>query len=125
MITIARRRLFGLLPPKKLKERILLASTGRPARFRLPQNIGWGAGAMAAGAAVIAGIYFNWLQVRWHLDVSQLNIHWQWWYMKQAWDSWNPVPGLGQWTLFRHGLRDDGEPAVATLAVLIATASGG
>lgn len=120
-----KRRLLGLLPPKKAKERIALISTGKPVHLRLIQNIYWGGGAMLFGAAVVAGLYFNWLQVPWHLDISQLHIHVLWWYKKLAWDNWNPMPWLGQWTLFRHGYRNSGEPAVATMAVLIATAAGG
>ncbi len=118
------RRLGGLLPPKRVKERIPLASTGRPVRFRLPQQVGWGAGALAAGAAVVAGFYFNTLQVRWHIDIG--SVHAQWLYLKTWWDSWAPLPkNLGTWALYRHGYRDDGESAVALLAVLIATAAGG
>ncbi len=97
---------------------------GHPIKFRLVQALGWGTVVAAIGAAIIAGLYFNVLQVPWHMPFGLfgLDAHYS---LKAWWDGWNPMPWLGQWTLFRHGYRNDGEPALATLFVLVLTASGG
>jgi len=96
---------------------------GRPVRLRLAQMIGWGVFVAVCGAALVAGLYFNVLQVNWHVHVGGLNF--RLFYLKNWWDgegAWARRGGMGfirspSWPLYRHGLRDLGEPAVATMAV--------
>jgi hypothetical protein len=96
---------------------------GHKIHGRLVQNLAWGTVVAAIGAAIIAGLYFNITQVHWYLPFGP-----EWlqhgFTLKSGWDSLNPFPRLGNWDLYRHGYRNDGEPALATLFVLVITASG-
>lgn len=90
-----------------------IAVNGHPIRHRFPQVILWGVVAAACGAAFVAGLYFNVLEVNWHV-----------FYLKDWWDGTAPYHGgMGNlitspnWSLYRHGIRDLGEPALATIAV--------
>lgn len=102
-----------------------LLITGKPVRFRLVQVIYWGTAIALFGAAIIAGLYFNVLEMPWHIPFGPDSLQDHVYTLKAAWDGWNPMPRLGKWTLFRHGYRNDGEPALSTLFVLVITASGG
>lgn len=95
-------------------DRILV--DGKPIRARFLQGLIWSGVVAACGAALVAGGYFNLLQVDWHIHAGTVSA--QLFYLKHWWDD-----GLGHritsaaWPLYRHGLRDIGEPAVATLWV--------
>lgn len=90
---------------------------GRPARFRMLQVLLWSVVLGLAGVGVVAGLYFNMLQVNWHIGPVRL------FYLKDWWDSGMGLIRSPDWYLYRHGLRDLGEPAVATLAVRTILAS--
>lgn len=89
---------------------------GEKIKFRRIQLWAWGGVVAACGAALVAGGYFNLLQVNWHVHIGDYSR--QFFYLKHWWDG-----GLGHrvrtaaWPLYRHGLRDIGEPALATLWV--------
>jgi|SRR6266487_173024 len=76
---------------------------GRPARFRLAQTVAWSAVVGACAAAFVAGVYFNVLEVNWHL-----------FWLKGWWDSLVASPS---WEFYRHGYRNEGEPELAYLIV--------
>jgi len=90
----------------KLPPPIIMPS-GHAARYRLLQTITWIGIAGACAAALVAGAYFNGLEVNWHV-----------FWLKSWWDG-----GMGHlitspsWPLYRHGYRDQGEPEVAFLIV--------
>lgn len=79
---------------------------GKPIRFRLPQMGLWTVVLGAFGAALVAGAYFNLLEVNWHIFD-----------LKGWWDGGMGLFRHPSYPLYRHGERDLGEPAVAVLAV--------
>jgi len=79
---------------------------GRPIRSRAAQMALWTVAAAACGAALVAGLYFNFLEVNWHAFD-----------LKTWWDGGMGVFHSASWVLYRHGIRDIGEPALATIAV--------
>lgn len=107
---------------RRTKPAPIAVSDGKPIRFRLIQSVLWGVVVAACGAALVAGLYFNILQVNWHIAFG--HFHHQFFYLKSWWDGTAPYHGgMGNlitspnWTLYRHGIRDLGEPALATIAV--------
>lgn len=86
----------------RLPEPILMPN-GKRARLRLLQTL-TGSGVIAVcAAALVAGVYFNVLQVRWGpVDLK-------------PW--WDGLVHAASWPLYRHGYRDLGEPEVAYLIV--------
>jgi hypothetical protein len=87
---------------------------GHPIRLRKPQMILWSVIVGACGAALVAGAYYLGLQAPWHLDIGSLHLH----DLKSWWDSGMGLFHSASWVLYRHGERDLGEPAVATMAVM-------
>jgi hypothetical protein len=90
-----------------------IAVNGRLIRLRRVQMPAWSTAAGLAGACLVAGIYLLVLQVDWHVHIGPvqftiLNL-------KPGWDGL--LPGKS-WPLYRHGLRDLGEPAAAVMGVL-------
>ena len=89
-------------PPKRIPV------NGAPVRARKLQVIAGAVVLGALGAALIAGGYFNLLQVNWHLfDLK----HW-----------WDHLFPYASWALYRHGERNLGEPAAAVMVILSITA---
>ncbi len=93
---------------------------GRYIRLRLPQMIIWAAILGACGAALVAGAYFSFFQVDWHVHIGP--VRFTWWDKKKWWDGGMGVIHSKSWFLFRHGYRDLGEPAFAVLGIAIALA---
>lgn len=95
-------------------QRILVA--GKPVRLRFIQMIAGGLLVALCGAALIAGLYFNVLQVNWHVHIASVSF--RIFYLKHWWDStWVHLMGVTAGPVYRHGVRDLGEPAIATIAV--------
>jgi hypothetical protein len=86
---------------------------GKPIEFRTGQMLGWSVAAGLAGACFVAGLYFLLLQVNWHVDLYGLKF--QIFNLKPWWDG---LFSSKSWVLYRHGLRDLGEPAAATIGVM-------
>jgi hypothetical protein len=104
------RRFLDFLRPGR---RILVG--GRPIRWRMEQMILWSAILAACGAALVAGLYFNLLEVHWYVHLGSTQF--QLFDLKKWWDGGMGFIHSAAWPLFRHGFRDDGEPAVATMLV--------
>lgn len=85
-------------------ERILVC--GHPIKARTLQMFIWSAVVAACGAALVAGVYYNVLEMSWFGHTAK---HW--------WDGGMGVIHAAAWPLYRHGIRDYGEPAIATMAV--------
>lgn len=96
---------------RKAKPAPIAINNGRPIRLRAIQMPFWGLVVAACGAALVAGIYFNVLQVNWHVGPTQL------FYLKDWWDGGMGFIKSPDWYLYRHGVRDLGEPALAVIAV--------
>lgn len=108
----------GLLrhPVEHMRSRLpppIVMPNGKPARARLLQSTLWALIVALLAAALIAGIYFNVLQVNWHV-----------FWLKAWWDGTAPYHGgmgglirSANWSLYRHGYRDKGEPEMAILVV--------
>jgi hypothetical protein len=80
---------------------------GKPIRFRFfQQYVVWLVIVAVLGSALVAGGYFNLLEVNWHL-----------FYLKHWWDGGMGVFHSASWFLYRHGYRNDGEPAVAIMLI--------
>lgn len=86
---------------------------GKPIEFRAGQMLGWKVIAGFAGACFVAGLYFLLLQVNWHVNLY--GVKFQVFNLKPWWDNLFSYPS---WPLYRHGLRDLGEPAAATMGVM-------
>lgn len=84
---------------------------GQVIRFRWEQMLAWSVAAGFAGACFIAGLYFLWLQLKWHVHWGAFNHGSS---LKLWWDN---LFSFKSWALYRHGLRDLGEPAAATAGV--------
>lgn len=92
--------------------------TGQRVKARFIQSAAWGIVAGFCGAAVVAGFYDGLFQVHWYVHVG--DVHFEIFWLKSWWDN---LVGYPWWTLYRHGIRDYGEPAFATLAVKTLMAS--
>ena len=97
----------------KSAERIKV--NGKPVRMRLLQMLAWGVILALCGAALVAGLYFNILEVSWHIHIGRWNV--QLFYLKHWWDGGMGFIHSASWVLYRHGIRDILEPALATMAV--------
>jgi hypothetical protein len=86
---------------------------GKPIHFRWLQMLLWSVAVAACAAALVAGMYFNILEVAWRIMIGPVHLHI--FYLKHGWDDLVHNPS---WTYFRHGYRNDGEPALATIIVL-------
>lgn len=93
----AKRRLFGLLPPRK--ERI--AVNGHPIRLRLIQVLAHGALIGFLGALLFAGLYYAIIEIPHPV--------------KEWWDGGMNFIHSANWYLYRHAIRNDGEPALFAL----------
>ncbi len=80
-------------------------------RFRREQMLAWSVAAGFAGACFVAGLYYLWLEVKWHIHLSGFNYGSS---LKLWWDN---LFTSRSWPVYRHGLRDLGEPAAATVGV--------
>jgi hypothetical protein len=81
----------------------IIMANGHPAKARLMQTIFWASIVAACAGALVAGAYFNVLEVNWHI-----------FYLKPAWDG---LFHYASWPFYRHGYRDQGEPEVGFLIV--------
>jgi hypothetical protein len=86
---------------------------GKVIRFRTGQMLGWSVVAGFAGACFVAGLYFLLLQVNWHVNIG--GVKFQVFNLKPWWDG---LFSSKSWPLYRHGLRDLGEPAAATIGIM-------
>jgi hypothetical protein len=86
--------------------------TEKKVKARFLQSAIWGIVAGLCGAAVVAGFYDGLFQVNWYVHIG--DVHFEIFWLKSWWDN---LVGYPWWTLYRHGIRDYGEPAFATLAV--------
>ncbi len=86
---------------------------GRLIRFRGGQMMAWSVIAGFAGACFVAGLYFLVLQVNWHVDL--FGVKFAVFNLKPWWDG---LFSSKSWVLYRHGLRDLGEPAAAVIGVM-------
>lgn len=96
-------------PPK----RILV--NGHRIRWRSSQSLAWTAVIAVCGGALVAGAYFDLLEVNWHVHIG--HVAFQLFWLKHWWDSGMGIVHSPAWVDYRHGYRDFGEPAVATMAV--------
>ncbi len=85
---------------------------GKLIRFRWAQMTLWKVIAGFAGACFVAGLYFALLQVNWHVWIGP--VHFEIFNLKPWWDG---LFSAKSWPLYRHGLRDLGEPAAATVGI--------
>jgi hypothetical protein len=92
--------LDGKLPPK-------IPVFGKYIYLRRTQMILWSVVVGAVFAAIVAGGYYALLQTNWHAFD-----------LKNWWDSGMGFIHSKSWVLYRHGLRDLGEPAAATMGVM-------
>lgn len=106
-----KRRLHGLLPPRPEKIKV----NGKYIRARGLQTFIWAGLAGVFGAAMVAGWYFNLLQVNWHVHIG--SFYYSWDHLKLWWDNGMGFIHSKSWVLYRHPYRDMGEPAVAIMAV--------
>lgn len=106
-------------------EKILIAGTGKPVRFRFLQNTVWKLVVGLLAAAVVAGFYFGILQVDWHVHIGQ--VQFRIFYLKNWWNAgrfstWLIPPR--DWATYRHvAFRNLLEPEIAIIAVLTLIAS--
>jgi uncharacterized protein YjeT (DUF2065 family) len=91
---------------------------GKAIRFHWGQMVTWKVIAGFAGACFVAGLYFLLLQVNWHVSID--GVKFQVFNLKPWWDG---LFSSRSWVLYRHGLRDLGEPAAATMGVMTLIAS--
>jgi hypothetical protein len=83
-------------------------------RMRFTQSAAWTAVAGVLGACLIAGLYYLVLEQHWYIHAGSFNHGSS---LKAWWDNGMGWIKSGAWFLYRHGLRDIGEPAAATMAV--------
>lgn len=89
--------------------------TGENVRGRFIQMTYWGIAAGFVGACIIAGIYFDLLQVPWHMPFGWFGVHGSG-SLKSWWDGL--FGGSPVWAAFRHAaFRDIPEPVFALMAV--------
>jgi hypothetical protein len=106
-----KRRLHGLLPPKPE----VIKVNGKLIKGRALQTVLWIGLAGVSGAALVAGWYFNLLQVNWHIHAG--SFYYSWDHLKLWWDNGMGFIHSPSWVLYRHPYRDMGEPAVAVLFI--------
>lgn len=128
----ARRRQRGLISRLREAHAALArpdesASTllsGHRVRLRFAQSTAWGAVMALAGVCLVAGGYFALLQQRWYIHITDIHF----WFvnitdfnhgasLKLWWDNGCGFIHSSAWYLYRHALRDLGEPAVAGMGV--------
>ncbi len=109
----AKRRLFGLLGPKP--ERIKV--NGKPIRFRGLQVTAHGTLIGFLGVLLFAGLYVAVIQVPWHIWIHIGGFQWRTGTspLKHYWDSGMGFIHSKNWVLYRHAIRNDGEPAAFAL----------
>src|SRR5216684_4171149 len=86
---------------------------GKAVEYRGVQMTAWSLAAGFAGACFVAGLYFLLLQVNWHVNID--GVKFQIFNLKPWWDG---LFSAKSWPLYRHGLRDLGEPAAAVMGVM-------
>lgn len=106
------RRTHDTLAKPPAEARIL--PNGQPVRLRFIQSLIWTAVAGVLGACFIAGLYYLVLEQHWYIHAGRFNHGSS---LKLWWDNGMGWITSGAWPLYRHGLRDLGEPAAATMAV--------
>jgi hypothetical protein len=108
-----KRRLFGLLGPKR--ERILV--NGKPIRARGLQQVIHGSVIGLLGVCLFAGLYEAVIQVPWHIWLHIGSFQWRTATssIKSWWDGGMGFIHSGDWKLYRHAIRNDGEPAAFAL----------
>jgi hypothetical protein len=82
---------------------------GKPIRHRRLQQLVWVGMSVLLGAGFVAGAYWLGLQQDYHA------LHLPFGSAKNWWDSGMGFIHSGRWPDYRHGIRDDGEPAVWTM----------
>jgi hypothetical protein len=110
------RRFHGLLPPRPEKIKV----NGKYIKGRAVQTAIWALAIGALGAAWWAGVYFNLLQVNWHIHIG--SFYYSWDHLKLWWDNGMGFIHSPSWVLYRHPYRDMGEPAAAVLFIMTALA---
>lgn len=93
---------------------------GHYIHLRKVQMIVWGLIIGLCAAAAVAGGYLNWLEVNWHVHIGL--VAFQIFYLKHWWDGGMGFIHSASWFLYRHGVRDLGEPAAAVMVVKTAMA---
>ena len=93
-------------------EKVLV--NGHHIRFRREQMIAWGIIAGLCGAAFVAGGYYLLLEQHWYIHLGAFSHGSS---LKLWWDNGMGFIHSEKWALYRHGLRNLGEPAIAFLAV--------
>jgi hypothetical protein len=108
-----RRRLFGLLGPKPAR----IPVNGKPIRARGLQQLVHGSLFGVLGVCLFAGVYFAVIEVPWHIWVHIGSFQWRTGtsLIKHWWDGGMGFIHSGDWYLYRHAIRNDGEPAAFAL----------
>lgn len=83
---------------------------GKPIAGRAVQQVIWSGISAVLAAALVAGAYFLVTQVEWRAGPVHFGL-------KSWWDGGMGFVHSASWTLYRHGLRNLWEPALATLFV--------
>jgi hypothetical protein len=96
------------LPHRPRQEEILVG--GSPIALRMVQQVIWSGVSAVLAASLIAGGYFLITQVEWHFGPVHFG-------MKSWWDGGMGFIHASWWDIYRHGLRNLWEPALATLFV--------
>lgn len=105
-----------------------LVTTGRPVRFRFAQSLVFNVILGFTGATIMAGAYYAFLQVHWYVWIGP--VHFEIMNLKPWWDGTGAFAASGgmgfilsgNWWLYRHAIRDLGEPAVAVMFTKTVTA---
>lgn len=104
-VTTSRPRLF------RRKQHIKV--NGKPVKFRFVQSAIHGAIIGFLGALLFAGVYFALIEIPWHINL--LGLHTGTSLIKSWWDGGMGFIHSGNWYLYRHAIRNDGEPAAFAL----------
>lgn len=98
-----------VIASKKLKPKKVHPSlpSGHPIHFRRSQKLMWGLLAGVLGVGFVAGIYFIGLQFDWHNLFPFLPKGTS---LKAWWDGGMGFIHSKDWDIWRHGVRDKGEP---------------
>jgi hypothetical protein len=83
-----------------------------PIHLRIEQQTGWLVMSILLGAGFIAGLYWLGFQQDYHYLIPALPKGTS---LKAWWDGGMGFIHSGNWAIYRHGIRDNGEPAVWTM----------